>query len=83
MDVNLHPLYGNWQMGFALHKHVLNSVYTGDNQFGHPTFSTTRSEPGEALYQLKYRDDYSQIDPLAQALSCALVRRLVMFLSRL
>src|SRR5690606_18877595 len=28
----------------------------------------TRSDPGEALYQLKYRGDFNQVDPLAQAI---------------
>jgi predicted amidophosphoribosyltransferase len=31
-------------------------------------FDTTRSEPGEALFQLKYRSDFKQVDPLAQAM---------------
>lgn len=68
MEVDLHALQGNWDKGFALAKHTLKSVFTGNNEFGHPTFDTTRSEPGEALYQLKYKNDFSQVDPLAQAL---------------
>lgn len=68
MEVNLHKLHGNWDSGFALHRHVLSSEFTGNNEFGHPTFNTTRSEPGEALYQLKYRNDFSKVDPLAQAM---------------
>lgn len=68
MDVNLHELHGNWSKGFALHKHTLKSVFTGHNEFGHPTFDNTRSDPGEAVYKLKYRDDFSQVDLLAHAL---------------
>lgn len=68
MEVNLHQLHGNWDRGFALHRHVLKSVPIGDNQFGHMQFDTTRSEPGEALYQLKYQNDFSQVAPLAQAI---------------
>lgn len=68
MEISLRELHGNWDKGFALHKHTLNSVFTGHNEYGHPTFDNTRSEPGEALYQLKYRNDFSQVDPLAQAL---------------
>ena len=45
--------------------HVLSSVYLGDNEYGYPKFDTTRSEIGEALYQLKYRGDWSQVAPLA------------------
>ena len=68
MEVNLRELVGNWDKGFALHKHTLSSVFTGDNQFGHPTFDTTRTEPGEALHQLKYRSNFDQVAPLAQAI---------------
>lgn len=68
MEVNIHELHGNWDRGFALNKHSLNSVFIGHNEFGHPQFDTTRSEPGEALYQLKYRSDFTQVDPLAQAM---------------
>ena len=68
MEVNLHELYGNWDKGFALHKHVLKSVPIGPNQFGHMQFDSTRSEPGEALYRLKYKNDFDQVNPLAQAM---------------
>ncbi len=68
MEVNLRELQGNWDTGFALHKHVLKSVPIGENQFGHMQFDTTRSEPGEALFQLKYRQDFNQVGPLAQAM---------------
>lgn len=68
MNVNLRELHGNWDKGFALHKHVLNSVPIGHNQAGYMQFDTTRSEPGEALYQLKYKGDFKQVDPLANAI---------------
>jgi len=68
MEVNLHELNGNWSKGFALDKHTLNSVFTGNNENGYPTFDTTRSEAGEALYQLKYRGDFNLVNPLAQAI---------------
>lgn len=68
MEVNLRELQGNWDAGFALHKHVLKSIPVGENQFGHMQFDTTRSEPGEALFQLKYRGDFDQVVPLAQAM---------------
>lgn len=68
MEVNLHELHGNWDRGLALHKHVLSSTFTGYNEFDRKTFDTTRSDPGEALFQLKYRNDFNQVDPLAQAM---------------
>ena len=76
MEVSLHELLGNWDKGFALHKHTLSSVFTGNNEYGHPTFDATRSEPGEALFQLKYRSDYNQVDPLAQAILDHIIPRI-------
>lgn len=60
MKVNVQPISGNWDLGYSLDKHMLSSVYTGDNQWGHSTFDNTRTDVGEALYQLKYCSDYNQ-----------------------
>jgi predicted amidophosphoribosyltransferase len=65
MKNNIREICGNWDRGFVLDKHTLRSEYTGDNEYGHPTFATTRSEVGEALYQLKYRGNYGNVAPLA------------------
>ena len=65
MQVQVRKLEGIWDLGYALHKHTLSSVYLGDDEYGHPRFDTTRSEPGEALFQLKYRSDWTQAGPLA------------------
>ena len=65
MQVQVKKLEGSWDLGDALHKHTLSSIYVGDDEYGHPRFDTTRSEPGEALYQLKYRGDWEQAKPLA------------------
>jgi predicted amidophosphoribosyltransferase len=65
MQVQLKKLEGSWDLGYALHKHTLSSVYLGDDEYGHPRFDTTRSEPGESLYPLKYRGDWDQVKPLA------------------
>ncbi len=75
MKVLVKKLDGSWDAGFALHKHTLSSVYLGDNEFGHPQFDTTRSEPGEALFQLKYRGDWAQVGPLAAELQQTLLPR--------
>lgn len=75
VKVLVKKLDGSWDAGFALHKHTLSSVYLGDNEFGHPQFDTTRSEPGEALFQLKYRGDWSQVGPLAAELQQTLLPR--------
>lgn len=76
MNVNVKRIDGVWDDGYVLDKHTLSSVYTGDDQFGHPTFDTTRSEVGEALYQLKYRADWSQTEPLAACLAREIIPRL-------
>ena len=60
-------LRGPWASGFALHVHSLSSTYLGDDEYGHPRFSTTRSPVGELLYQLKYRQDKKAVDQLAEA----------------
>jgi predicted amidophosphoribosyltransferase len=66
LQINLKAIEGNWDAGYALDKHTLSSTYIGDNQFGHPQFNTTRSEVGEALYQLKFRHDKNQAAPIAK-----------------
>ncbi len=68
LKTNIKKISGNWDLGFALDKHTLKSEFIGNNEFGHPQFHTTRTEAGEAIYQLKYRYDSSLIEPLAQAI---------------
>jgi hypothetical protein len=58
---------GPWDAGYALHIHTLSSVFLGYNEYGQPSFDTTRSPIGELLYQLKYRNDQSAIEQLAVA----------------
>jgi predicted amidophosphoribosyltransferase len=65
MEVRVRKIEGSWDLGYVLHKHTLSSTYLGEDEHGHPRFDTKRSELGEALYQLKYRNDWSQVDPLA------------------
>jgi predicted amidophosphoribosyltransferase len=69
VNVNVSQIYGAWDEGLVLDKHVLSSTYVGDNEWGHPTFDTTRSEVGEASFQLKYRSDWTKVEVLAQALA--------------
>lgn len=52
-----------------LDKHSVGSVCVGHNEWGHPVFETTRTEVGEATFQLKYRSDWAQTKPLAQAIA--------------
>lgn len=69
MKVSIKQIGGIWDLGYALDKHVLSSEFIGYNEFGHPEFNTTRTEVGESLFRLKYRGDWSQIQPLANELA--------------
>ena len=62
--------------GCALDKHTLRSEFAGHDEFGHPQFNTTRSEVGEAVYQLKYQQDWEQVDPLSTAIVSNIVPKL-------
>lgn len=73
MEVQVKRLEGSWDLGYALHKHTLSSVPIGHNEYGYLQFDTTRSEPGEALYQLKYRSDWTQVEPLAAQVQTTLL----------
>lgn len=72
MKVNVQRINGNWDLGYSLDKHVIQSTYIGDNQWGHPEFDTTRSEVGEALFQLKFRSDFNQVQPIATQINTSL-----------
>jgi len=67
MKVNIQKIEGSWKLGFVLDKHVDHSEFLGTDQFGHDQFDTVRTEIGEAIFQLKYRNDLSQIDVLSSA----------------
>lgn len=68
MNVNLKQITGNWVLGYAMDKHSLGSTLLGYNSSGYPVWDTKRTEVGEALYQLKYKQDFSQIEELAKAI---------------
>ncbi|MDK9723296.1 MAG: ComF family protein [Sterolibacteriaceae bacterium MAG5] len=69
MKVSLREIVGPWDEGWVLDKHSVGSVCIGHNEYGHPVFETTRTEVGEATFQLKYRGDWAQARQLAQAIS--------------
>src|SRR3954454_19072065 len=73
MKNNILRLQGNWDAGYALDKHKISSTYIGDNEYGYPQFDTLRTEVGEALFRLKYRDKFSKADPLAAEIERHLV----------
>lgn len=58
--INVQPLRGKWQYGWALDLHTVSSTPLPDG-----SFETQRTEIGELLFQLKYRHDRSKIEPIA------------------
>lgn len=65
MEVNVKQILGNWDLGYSLDRQTLTSTPLGYNEFGHMQFETIRPPAGEALFQLKYRADYTQIPIIA------------------
>ena len=74
MRLNPRRIPGCWDDGFALDVHTTASEFLGHDEYGNPQFETTRSEIGELVYQLKYRNDRSALGPIASAV-CDFVRR--------
>jgi len=65
MQVNVMEINGNWDYGYVLDKHSKSSTFIGYDEQGKKQFDTIRTEIGEALFQLKYRSDFSKVVPLA------------------
>jgi competence protein ComFC len=61
---NGYEISGNWKKGWAIDLHTISSEMSIDGNY-----LTTRSELGEHLYQLKYRQDYSRIDICASTVA--------------
>lgn len=68
MDVNVKKIEGVWTSGYSLDRHTIRSTPVGYNEYGHMQFDTERSNAGEALFQLKYRSDYSKVAVIGQQL---------------
>jgi len=69
---NIQNLQGKWKAGWALDLHTLSSTPLDDNHF-----ETVRTEIGELLFQLKYRNDANKIPLLAEIIVNFLKTRLV------
>lgn len=59
---------GPWKEGYAFDVHTISSDYTGEDQYGHPTFDTTRSEMGQCIYELKYEQHLSVLEKIKKLL---------------
>ena len=69
MKIDPQRITGNWTHGWALDQHTVRSAAGASDTIGHPAFATDRTEIGEALYRLKYRDDREQVEPIARTVS--------------
>lgn len=76
MDVNVKEITGVWDSGYSLDKHIVSSTYIGDNEWGHPQFDTVRTDVGEAVFLLKYRNDFAQCADIAQSINDNIVSKL-------
>jgi len=66
-------IQGNWKAGWALDLHTIKSIPLGDGKF-----DTTYTETGKALNELKYHQNYTQIERLANEVIEFLRTRLVL-----
>ena len=72
MVIRAIPTNGAWDQAVSLDKHIVRSVPIGPNEYGHMQFDTERTAIGEAVFQLKYRSDFNQIDYLSAQIIAAL-----------
>jgi competence protein ComFC len=54
------------EKGYALDIHTTNSVYLGDDDYGHPHFKNEYSQLGELVLKLKYRNDKTVIKDIVE-----------------
>jgi len=75
MNISNNPtsIQGNWKAGWALDLHTIKSIPLGDGKF-----DTTYTEIGKALNELKYHQNYAQIERLANEVIAFLKTRLVL-----
>lgn len=64
MTINPQVINGSWNEGYVLDKHIIESIYLGDNVYGHAQYDTKRSALGELIYQLKYKQNYNKLDDI-------------------
>jgi len=72
IENNPSQIQGNWKAGWALDIHTIKSIPLGDGKF-----DTTYTETGKALNELKYHQNYEQIENLANEVIEFLITRQV------
>lgn len=60
---------GNWTKAISLDRQIVKSIPLEENQYGHLQFDTTRTEIGEYMYQLKYKNKLEYVEPISEALA--------------
>lgn len=76
MRVNVKEINGVWDKGYSLDKHTIRSVFVDIDENGRKIFDTERTDVGEALYQLKYKKDFSQCECIAENINNHIVHLL-------
>ncbi len=61
LSINPQEIRGNWKSGWALDTHTISSRPLQDGGY-----DTDRTEFGELVYQLKYQNDRSRIQQIAE-----------------
>jgi competence protein ComFC len=64
MPIDPIKLNGSWTDGYAMDVHVISSEFLGYNEFDNPEFNTIRSEIGDLVYQLKYKNKRSKVNDI-------------------
>jgi competence protein ComFC len=67
MKINPTRISGRWRNGFTLDVHTTSSEFLGYDEYGHAQFDSKRSELGELLYRLKFRQDKGVIPEIVEA----------------
>lgn len=62
--VNPRKIEGPWADGRVLDLHSTGSEFLGYDEYGHEQFDTHRTDVGELLYRLKYRNDASALEEI-------------------
>jgi len=63
-SINPRKIDGPWADGRVLDLHSTGSEFLGYDEYGHEQFDTRRTEVGELLYRLKYRNDASALEEI-------------------
>ncbi len=69
MGINPMQIYGNWDEGWVMDKHIIDSIFMGYDDLGHERFDNIRSDLGEQIYQLKYQKQKNAIDEIIRLIS--------------